>query len=87
MDRKKIEIMSTYLAVILLGTMTALSIIGLADAIFKWDLLPPFLDKLAVLAMSSLAILMVSSVLVSIMLNVSIIASKITEIAARTPKE
>ena len=83
MNRKRIEITATYLAVVLLGTLVVLSIIGAADGIFEWDILPPFLDKIAVLIMASFFILLAACVLVSIMLNISIIATKVTEISDR----
>ena len=81
MDRRKVEALSTYLAVLILGILVFLCILAAADGIFKWDILPPFLDKVAVLVIASLSIVLGAAVLVSIMLNISIIASKISAIA------
>lgn len=83
MNRKKLEASCTYLAVITLAILVLLSILGIADGIFNWDILPPTLDKFAVLIMGSLGIILGACVLVSVMLNISIIASKISLIAER----
>jgi hypothetical protein len=83
MDRKNLEASCTYLAVIVLAILVMLSILGVADGIFNWDILPPALDKIAMLIMGSLAIILGACVLVSVMLNVSIIAGKISKIADR----
>ncbi len=87
MDRKKLEASCTYLAVIILAILVILSILGVADGLFNWDILPPTLDKLAVLIMGSLGIVLGACVLVSLMLNVSIIASKISQIAERNESD
>lgn len=86
MDRRKLESLSTYLAVLILGIMVFVGIFAAADGIFKWDLLPPLLDKVAVLAMVSLAIVLAAAVLVSIMLNISIVAGKVSSIADQLRK-
>jgi hypothetical protein len=87
MDRKRLEATATYLAVVLLASLVMLSIIGAADGVFKWDILPPLLDKIAVWIMASLFIMLGAAVLVSVMLNISIIATKVAEIADRLPRE
>lgn len=81
MDRRRVEALSTYLAVLILSILVFLCIFAAADGIFKWDILPPFLDNVAVLIMVSLSIVLAAAVLVSVMLNISIIASKISAIA------
>ena len=81
MDRRKLEALSTYVAVLILGILAFLSVLAAADGIFKWDLLPPILDKVAVLVIVSLSIVLGAAVLVSIVLNISIVASKISAIA------
>lgn len=83
MDRRKLEASCTYLAVIVLAILVMLSILGVADGIFNWDILPPTLDRIAMLILGSLGIILGACVLVSVMLNISIIASKISEIADR----
>lgn len=83
MNRRKLEATATYLALVLLGVLLVFSIVGAADGIFAWDLLPPFLDKVAVLVMVSLFLLLAGAVLVSLMLNVSLIADRLSQIAER----
>ncbi len=83
MDRKKMEESCTCLAVIVLAILVMLSILGIADGIFNWDILPPTLDNIAMLIMGSLAIILGACVLVSVMLNLSIITVKISKIADR----
>ena len=87
MDRRAIEATATYLAVVLLGVLMLLSSVAVADGVFHWDILPDLLDRFAVWAMASLFIALGACVLVSVMLNVSIIASRISEIAERLPRE
>jgi hypothetical protein len=83
MDRRRLEATATYLAVVVLGVLIVLSILGLADGIFAWDILPPLVEKVATLVMSALFVVLGACVLVSIMLNVSIIADKISRLADR----
>jgi hypothetical protein len=81
MNRKKLEVTATYSGITILGVLIFLFILGMADDLFNWDVLPPLLDKLAVLILASLSIILVACVLVSIMLNISLIAEKISKIA------
>ncbi|MCH9648338.1 MAG: hypothetical protein K0U98_08870 [Deltaproteobacteria bacterium] len=81
MDRTKLEAIATYFAVWTLGVLIFLSILASADAIFGWDLLPPWLDKIGVLAIVSLLIFLAACVLISLMLNVSLIAYRVSAIA------
>jgi hypothetical protein len=83
MNRRKLEATTTYLAVIDLGVLILLSIVGVADGLFSWDILPPFLDKIAVLIIASLSIVLVGCILVSIMINVSVIADKLAQLVDR----
>lgn len=81
MDRTKLEAIATYLAVWTLGVLIFLCILASADSIFGWDLLPSWLDKIGVLAIVSLLIFLAACVLTSLMLNVSLIAYRVSTIA------
>ena len=82
MDRTKTEALATFLATVALGLLAWLGILASADGIFTWDILPPLLDKVAVLVIVSLCIILGASVLLSIMLNISIIARRLSAIAS-----
>lgn len=83
MNRRTLDALSTYLAVWTVGLLVALGILAAADGIFGWDLLSPFLDKVAVLVLVSLAILLAATVLVSALVNLSTIASALSRLADR----
>lgn len=87
MNRRKLEATATYLSVVILCILVLLSIVATADGIFNWDILPPFLDRVAVLVMASLFIVLGGCVLVSIMINVSVIADKLSQIVDREKSE
>ncbi|TGL76921.1 hypothetical protein [Leptospira yasudae] len=77
MDRKNLENLSTSIGVISLFVMTITGILTFADVLFKLDLLPERWEKVGFLFIAIFFVLSVSSVLVSIMLNISIIALSI----------
>ena len=79
MRRKRIEVAATYLAVTLLVILTVITTLMVSDNVFRWDLFPRFWEKLGVVMMTALVLTMVSAILVSIMLNVSIIADRLSE--------
>lgn len=83
MNRRRLESAATYLAIILLGLLLLTCIAAVADGIFDWDVLPPLLDKVAILLMTSIALLLGGCVLVSVLLNLSIAAQKLSVIAER----
>jgi len=87
MNRRKLEATTTYLAVIDLGVLILISIVGVADGLFNWDILPPLLDKIAVLVIASLSIVLGGCVLVSIMINISVIADKLSQLVDREKPE
>ncbi len=74
MDRRKIERMTASLAVILLLFLTLGAIFFSADQFFNWDIFPPEIEKLLGFILVSCLAIIVSSVLVNLMLNLSIIA-------------
>lgn len=80
MSREKIEQICTSIGVISLLLLAFSAVIAIADGIFRLDLLPEQLEKFAYLIMAILFITVVSSVLVSIMMNISIIAQRMSRL-------
>lgn len=74
MDRHKIEELTASLAVILLFFLTISGILFIGDMFFDWDLFPPNIEKVLGFILLSTLVIIISSVLVNIMINVSIIA-------------
>lgn len=74
MDRRKIEQITASLAVLLLFFMTIAGILAIANAFFNWDIFPPDIEKFLWFIFTSCLIVIISSVLVNIMINISIIA-------------
>lgn len=86
MDRRRLEATATYLATLLLGALVLLSILAVADGVFDWDVLPPLLDKVAVLVMTATGFLFAGCALLSVMLNLSIVAQKLAAIVDRVER-
>ena len=74
MDRRRIEQITASIAVFLLFFTTIFMIFFSADQVFNWDIFPPSVEKIIGFIMISCVAVIVSSVLVNIMLNLSIIA-------------
>jgi hydrogenase/urease accessory protein HupE len=74
MDRRKIENITASLAVLLLFCMTFVGILLMGDLFFNWDIFSPEVEKLIAFSMASCSVIIFSSVLVNVMLNLSIIA-------------
>lgn len=74
MDRRKIENITASLAVLLLFAMTFDGILLMGDLFFNWDIFSPEVEKLIAFSMASCSVIIFSSVLVNVMLNLSIIA-------------
>lgn len=74
MDRKKIEQITASLAVMLLFVATLGVILAIANGVFNWNIFPPGIEKLIWFIFGSCIIIVISSVLVNIMINISIIA-------------
>jgi drug/metabolite transporter (DMT)-like permease len=74
MDRRLIEKTTASIAVVLLFFITTVGILFMADQFFNWDIFPPDVEKILGFVMVSTICIIVSSVLVNIMLNLSIIA-------------
>lgn len=74
MDRRKIEKITASIAVILLFVNTIGAILAAANAFFKWDIFPPEIQTVIYFIFVSFLAIILSSILVNIMLNISIIA-------------
>lgn len=74
MDRRRIEEITSSLAVILLFLITFGGIFFAADQFFNWDLFSPQIEKVLGFIFVSCLLIIVSSVLVNMMINLSIIA-------------
>jgi SNF family Na+-dependent transporter len=83
MDRHRLESSATVAALVLLVLMIFGGVIAIADGVFRWDLLSEGLERVATFLMITLFVLLVACVLVSVMLNLSIIAQKISEAVDR----
>lgn len=70
-------------ALVLLVIMLGGGLFGVADAVFGWNLLSQGMEKVATFLMIATFLLLVACVLVSVMLNLSIIAQKIAQAADR----
>ncbi|MBP7740720.1 hypothetical protein KA089_00885 [Candidatus Woesebacteria bacterium] len=75
MKRSTIEQFTASIAVLLLFLLTVTGIIYFADLTFKWDLFAPNVEKALGFIMISGLVIIISSVMVNIMINLSIIAS------------
>jgi SNF family Na+-dependent transporter len=87
MDRHKLEASATLAALGLLVVMLVGGVIAIADGVFRWDLLSEGMERVAIFLMATLFVLLVACVLVSVMLNLSIIAQKLSEAVDRGRKE
>ncbi len=74
MDRRKLERLTASLAVFLLLFLTIGAILFMADQFFSWDIFTPDIEKVLGFVLVSMLTIIVSSVLVNIMLNLSILA-------------
>ncbi len=74
LDRRAIEQFTASLAVFLLTTVTVGFITFIGDQMFGWDLFPPALEKTLGFMMVAAVIIIFSSVLVNVMINISLIA-------------
>lgn len=83
MDRQKLESSATFAALVLLAVMLLGGVVAIADGVFRWDLLSEGFERVAVFLLGSTFALLASCVLVSVMLNLSIIAQKLSEAVDR----
>jgi hypothetical protein len=79
MNKQKIEQATASLAITFLSVSTIAVILLIADQIFSWDLFPPSLEKALGFILVSMGLIIFSSVIVNIMLNISLIATTLQE--------
>jgi drug/metabolite transporter (DMT)-like permease len=75
MDRRWLEKTTASLAVILLFFLTFATILAVANLIFEWDIFPPGVEKFLYFILASCVAIIISSVLVNVMINLSMLAS------------
>ena len=73
-NRRKIEQLTSSLAVFLLFFLSVGLMIFFGDEFFSWNIFPPGIEKVLGFVMASSAVLIFSSVLVNVMINLSLIA-------------
>jgi len=81
LNLKKIEKTCIVLSFIFVLLLSLLGIIAIADGLFKWDILPDNLQKIATLAMLTMGVVVFSSFLISLMINLSRISANLESIA------
>lgn len=74
MSRTALEKITASLVVILTTVLSLGAILLIANAIFSWDIFPPFTEKILYFIGASCLVLIVASTLVNIMLNISRLA-------------
>ncbi len=79
MNKNTIERITSSLAVIFLSFTTFATIFFMADQIFNWDIFPASFEKIIGFILFALFLIIVSSVVVNIMINIGIIANTFQE--------
>lgn len=80
-NRRKIETICILLSFTLVVIMTFLGILASADAIFRWDILPPNIENIMLLLFASIAMVIGASFIISLMINFSIISISMEKFA------
>lgn len=88
-DNRKIADNCTFIAYSLTIIICFLGIIAIADLIFRWDILSGNVQRLAYLIMWASIVIIVSTFLISLMVNLNIISSSMENISEKliTQKE
>ncbi len=87
-DNRKIADNCTFIAFCLMMLICFLGIIAIADIIFRWDILSENLQRLAYLVIWASIVVIISTFLISLMVNLNIISNSIENIADKmTTKE
>jgi hypothetical protein len=87
MDRQKLESSATLAALLLLALTLFGAVIAIADVAFAWDLLSERWERVAGFLLGSSFALLLGCVLVSVMLNLSIIAQKLAQAVDRDQRD
>jgi len=86
LNRYKIELLCTYLAVVILCVMTVGVILFFAEETFHWNIFSNEFKDILGFLYGALGIILGATVLVSIMINLSIIAIRISSIDEKAGK-
>ncbi len=70
MNQPSLESFITSLSLLLIGSLTFTSILTSADILFKWDVLPPFGDRIAMFVLVTQVLLVLAGSFTSLLLNV-----------------
>lgn len=87
LNRFRIEMFCTFLSIAVLGAMTVFVIFFIADEMFSWNIFPPGVEQILAFILGSLGVILGSCVLVSIMINFSIIAIAFASIERKLPSK
>lgn len=71
----------TFIAYFLIIISCALGILTIADVVFKWDILSGIMQKFAYLIIGANVLIIISSFLISLMVNMNIISNRLENIA------
>jgi len=77
-NRRQFEKTTASIAITLLGLMTLALVLVVSNYIFGWDLFPKSIEKIGLVILLSVFFTILSSVIINIMLNIGIIADKIS---------
>lgn len=80
MVTRSVETYVTRLALVLLSLAAFLCILCLADILLSWDVFEPNLQKFAVLIVGAVFVLMLSTIAISIMLNLSLLSKSVERV-------
>lgn len=75
-NRIWLEKITTSLAVVLLGFLVVALTMAVANEVFQWDLFPIAVEKAAIVLIACCFLLIVSSVIINIMINIGRIADE-----------
>ncbi len=80
-NNRKIADNCTFIAYSLIIIICVLGILAVADMIFRWDILSGYIENLAYLIMFASIIVIISSFLISLMVNMNIISNSLENIS------
>ena len=77
--KKGLEKLTASLAVVLLTIMVFVVTLAMSNTVFKWDLFPPEIEKMGSVFMVASFLIISSSVIINLMVNIGRIAAKLDE--------
>ncbi len=77
--KKGLERLTASLAVVLLTVMVFVVTLAMSNAVFKWDLFSPEIERMGSVFMVASFLIIFSSVIINIMVNIGRIADKLDE--------